>query len=122
MAFAISSTSFPNGGDIPKKFTCDGADVSPEFSWTDPPDGTQCFVLIADDPDAPAGTWAHWVLFDLPANLRAPPHNFPNNKQSAYGSLHGPDYFREIRYCGAAPPAPALPLPRSFRPVPPRNT
>ena len=68
MAFAISSTSFENGGDIPRKFTCDGADVSPELSWVEPPAGTQSFTLIADDPDAPSGTWTHWVLFDLPAN------------------------------------------------------
>src|SRR6266849_1694137 len=68
MAFAISSTSFSNGGDIPKKFTCDGADVSPELSWTEPPPGTQSFALIADDPDAPSGTWTHWVLFDLAPN------------------------------------------------------
>ena len=56
MAFAIASTSFPNGGEIPKKFTCDGADVSPELSWSDPPAGTQSFALIADDPDAPRAT------------------------------------------------------------------
>jgi Raf kinase inhibitor-like YbhB/YbcL family protein len=67
MAFAISSTAFPDGGDIPRKFTCDGADVSPELSWSEPPSGTQSFTLIADDPDAPVGTWTHWVLYDLPA-------------------------------------------------------
>src|SRR6266436_1620857 len=67
MAFAISSTGFESGGDIPRKFTCDGADLSPELSWTETPPGTVSFTLIADDPDAPSGTWTHWVLFDLPA-------------------------------------------------------
>src|SRR5260370_25031383 len=68
MTFAISSPSFSNGGKIPTKLTCDGTDVSPELTWTAPPPGTQSFTLIADDPDAPVGTWTHWVLFDLPAH------------------------------------------------------
>ena len=67
MTFAISSTGFQSGAEIPKKFTCDGADVSPELSWVNPPSNTQSFAIIADDPDAPVGTWTHWVLFDLPA-------------------------------------------------------
>ena len=68
MALAISSNDFPNGGDIARKFTCDGADISPELSWTSAPPNTQSFALIADDPDAPAGTWTHWVIYNLPGN------------------------------------------------------
>jgi len=73
MAFAISSTSFHNGGDIAKKFTCEGDDVSPELSWTQPPAGTQTFALIADDPDAPVGTWARGPIGWLSICPRCPP-------------------------------------------------
>jgi len=67
MAFTISSTQFQNGGPIPKKFTCDGPDVSPELSWSGASSKAQSFTLIADDPDAPVGTWTHWVIYDIPA-------------------------------------------------------
>jgi hypothetical protein len=73
MTFVISSPSFSNGGKIPTKFTCDGTDVSPELIWTAEPPGTQSFTLIADDPDAPVGTWTHWVFFNLPAHTTALP-------------------------------------------------
>ena len=73
LTFAISSPSLSNGGKIPTKFTCDGSDVSPALSWTTPPPGTQSFTLIADDPDAPVGTWTHWVPFDLPTHASALP-------------------------------------------------
>src|SRR5256886_16966219 len=66
----ISSTAFSANETIHKKFTCDGPDASPKLSWTEPPAKTQSFALIMDDPDAPAGTWVHWVLFDLPAETR----------------------------------------------------
>ena len=67
--FQLKSSAFSNGGTIPQKFTCDGADVSPGLSWNDPPTGTKAFALIMDDPDAPAGTWVHWVLYDLPTSV-----------------------------------------------------
>src|SRR5713226_1230851 len=70
MAFELRSTAFAAGGDIPKKFTCDGPDVSPALSWGEPPAGTQSISLIMDDPDAPAGTWVHRVLYDLPGATR----------------------------------------------------
>ena len=70
MPFNISSTAFQPGGDIPRKYTCEGPDVSPALSWTDPPAGTQSFTLIGDDPDAPVGTWVHWVAYDVPASAR----------------------------------------------------
>ena len=77
MPFNISSPGFQNGKDIPKKFTCDGGDVSPALSWTDPPPGSKSFALIADDPDAPMGTWTHWVLFDLPPAMTSLPEGVP---------------------------------------------
>ena len=72
MTFAISSPSFSNGGKIPTKFTCDGTDVSPELTWTALPPGTQSFTVIAEDPDAPVGTWTHWLLFNLSARVATP--------------------------------------------------
>ncbi len=104
MAFAISSTSFPNGGDIPKTFTCDGADVSPELSWTDPPPGTQSFAVIADDPDAPSGTWTHWVLFDLPPATSSLAQSLSKVDELPGGERQGRNDFRKIGYNGPCPP------------------
>jgi Raf kinase inhibitor-like YbhB/YbcL family protein len=106
MAFAISSTSFPNGGDIARKFTCDGDDVSPELSWTRPPAGTQTFALIADDPDAPVGTWTHWLAFDLPPLSTGLPENVPKIEQLPnHGGYQGRNDFGKVGYGGPCPPA-----------------
>jgi hypothetical protein len=104
MAFAISSTSFQNGGDIPKKFTCDSADVSPELSWIEPPAGTQSFALIADDPDAPAGTWTHWVLFDLQPATKNLPEGVSKIDELPDGARQGRNDFHKIGYNGPCPP------------------
>jgi Raf kinase inhibitor-like YbhB/YbcL family protein len=104
MAFAISSTSFSNGDDIPKKFTCDGADVSPELSWTEAPAGTQSFALIADDPDAPSGTWTHWVLFDLPPATTTLAEGLSKIDELPGGERQGRNDFRKIGYNGPCPP------------------
>lgn len=105
MSFTVSSASFQNGADIPKKFTCSDADVSPELHWTSPPAGTQSFALIADDPDAPAGTWTHWVLFDLPAQIAALPEGVPKTDELPSGAHQGRNDFRKIGYGGPCPPA-----------------
>jgi len=81
MALTMTIPSFANGGEIPKKFSCDGSDVSPELSWSGAPPGTKSFALIADDPDAPAGTWTHWVLFDLPAAVTGLPEGVTKAEQ-----------------------------------------
>jgi Raf kinase inhibitor-like YbhB/YbcL family protein len=104
MAFAITSTSFTNGGDIPEKFTCDGADVSPELSWTDAPAGTKSFALIADDPDAPSGTWTHWVLFDLSPATNNLPEGLSKIDELPGGERQGRNDFRKIGYNGPCPP------------------
>ena len=104
MAFAITSVSFPNSGDIPKKFTCDGADVSPELSWTEAPPGTQSFALIADDPDAPSGTWTHWVLFDLSSTADSLPEGMSKIDELPGGERQGRNDFRKIGYNGPCPP------------------
>ena len=65
MPFELTSTAFAQGEPIPVKFSCDGDDISPSLSWGNPPDGTQSLALIIDDPDAPVGTWDHWVVFNI---------------------------------------------------------
>ncbi len=105
MSISISSSAFQNGGDIPRKFTCDGADVSPDLSWTNPPEGTQSFALIADDPDAPVGTWTHWVLFDLPASTRQLTENVSKVDELPSSGRQGRNDFKRIGYGGPCPPA-----------------
>ena len=104
MAFKISSSSFSAGGDIAKKFTCDGADLSPELSWAGAPPGTQSFTVIADDPDAPVGTWTHWVLYDLPASITSLPEDVSKLEQLPNGARQGRNDFRKIGYGGPCPP------------------
>jgi len=104
MSFQIASTAFPNGGMIPKKFTCDGPDVSPQLTWKEAPAGTQSFTLIMDDPDAPVGTWVHWVLYNLPANTRELPEGVEMQEQLASGAMQGRNDFRRIGYGGPCPP------------------
>ena len=104
MTLVLKSPDFAAGAGIPKQFACDGTDISPALTWTDPPVATQSFALIADDPDAPVGTWVHWVLFDLPANARALSQNVPKKEQLADGSRQGTNDFRKIGYGGPCPP------------------
>ncbi|HTE88258.1 MAG TPA: YbhB/YbcL family Raf kinase inhibitor-like protein [Terriglobales bacterium] len=104
MAFSISSPSFQNGKDIPKKFTCDAEDVSPALSWTDSPQGRKSFALIADDPDAPRGTWTHCVLFDLPAATTSLPEGVPKVGELTGGGRQGTNDFPKIGYGGPCPP------------------
>src|SRR5881396_476559 len=73
MAFELESSAFKAGETIPRKHTCDGGDLSPPLAWTDPPGGTKSFALVCDDPDAPRGTWVHWVLYAVPAASRGMP-------------------------------------------------
>jgi hypothetical protein len=104
MPLQISSTVFSNGGAIPKQYTCDGADVSPPLSWKDSPPSTQSFALIADDPDAPAGTWVHWVLFNIPAGAMGLPEGVKKQEQLPDGTQQGRNDFRKIGYNGPCPP------------------
>jgi Raf kinase inhibitor-like YbhB/YbcL family protein len=104
MSLTLSSPSFPNGGDIAKKFTCDGADVSPQLSWTDPPAAAKSFALLVDDPDAPIGNWNHWTAWNLPSTLRGLPEGVPKQAQLSDGSRQGRNDFRKPGYNGPCPP------------------
>ena len=66
MAITITSTAFADGSMIPRDYTCDGKDISPPLAWAGVPEGTKSLAIICDDPDAPVGTWVHWVLFNIP--------------------------------------------------------
>lgn len=100
MALAITSTGFAQGQPIPAKYTCDGQDISPPLHWSDAPQGTQSFALIMDDPDAPAGTWVHWVLFNLPTDR----HDLPEKATPPKGSLEGKNSWGRLGYGGPCPP------------------
>lgn len=104
MAFALKTSAFQPNGEIPQKYTCDGQDVSPPLSWSDPPAGTQSFSLIVDDPDAPVGTWVHWVLYDLPPAARDLAAGVPKDLELPNGAKQGRNDFRKIGYGGPCPP------------------
>jgi Raf kinase inhibitor-like YbhB/YbcL family protein len=104
-ALQISTNAFSPGESIPNKFTCDGQNVSPQLTWTDPPTTTQSFALIMDDPDAPAGTWVHWVLYNLPSDTRELAENVPNREQLPNGARQGRNSFNKTGYDGPCPPA-----------------
>ncbi len=105
MPFELTSAAFANGDLIPMKYTCDDQDVSPPLQWKDPPEGTQSFALINDDPDAPVGTWVHWVLYNLPASSRSLPEAVPPDAALPDGSKHGQNSWGRSVYGGPCPPA-----------------
>jgi len=100
----LKSSAFQTGGNIPRKYTCDANDVSPELSWSKAPAGTKAFALIADDPDAPAGTWVHWVIYDLPADAKELAEGVPTTEALTNGARQGTNDFRKVGYGGPCPP------------------
>jgi Raf kinase inhibitor-like YbhB/YbcL family protein len=105
MTMEITSTAFAEEGMIPRRFTCDGEDISPPLSWKGVPEGTKSLALIADDPDAPRKTWVHWVVFNLPAGSSGLPENVPPEKTLAGGGRQGTSDFGRIGYGGPCPPS-----------------
>jgi Raf kinase inhibitor-like YbhB/YbcL family protein len=104
MAFELSSPAFAAEGHIPVGHTCDGPDVSPPLRWGDPPPKTKALALVVDDPDAPAGTWVHWVLYGMPATLRALPEGVPVRNTVAGIGTQGLNDFGKVGYGGPCPP------------------
>ena len=104
MAVTITSFSFTEGGLIPKKHTCDAEDISPDLKWSGVPKEAESLALICDDPDAPGGTWVHWVLFNIPAAVTALPAGIPPDAVLNNGSRHGKNDFRKLGYGGPCPP------------------
>jgi Raf kinase inhibitor-like YbhB/YbcL family protein len=104
MALALTSPAFKEGDLIPKKHTCDGPDLSPQLRWASPPKGPRSFALIADDPDAPAGTWVHWVIFNIPADQPELPEGVPAQEVLPNGARQGLNDFKRVGYGGPCPP------------------
>ena len=100
----LSSTAFESGGYIPAKFTCDGDDISPGLSWSDSPEGTDSFVLLVDDPDAPGKTFTHWVLFNLPATVTGLEEGLSAVELLKKGASQGKNDFGQLGYGGPCPP------------------
>ncbi len=104
MSFELTSPAFENGDTIPEKYTGDGGDLSPPLRWTDPPEGTQSFALISDDPDAPVGTWVHWVIYGIPRTERELSEGVRDAKTLDNGARQGKNSWPKIGYGGPAPP------------------
>ena len=101
MTLKISSQAFIHNNEIPKQYTCDGQDISPQLSWHDYPKETQSFVLIVDDPDAPSGTWDHWLLFNIPPNANELKEKIASLPA---GTKAGKNSWRRNDYGGPCPP------------------
>jgi Raf kinase inhibitor-like YbhB/YbcL family protein len=100
----LSSTAFTDGAAIPAQYTCDAKNVSPALKWSGVPAGTKSLALIVDDPDAPVGTWVHWVLYDLPATTSELAEDLPKSQYVANGGKQGLNDFKHLGYGGPCPP------------------
>lgn len=104
MALEVRSGAFKEGEDIPRRYTCDGEDISPALTWSGIPENARSLALICDDPDAPMGTWVHWVIFGIPPGMDSLPEAVPAEKEVLEGARQGITDFRRIGYGGPCPP------------------
>lgn len=109
----LRSSAFADGSAIPRRFTCEGEDISPPLQWSDVPADTRSFVLLCDDPDAPGGTWHHWAAYDIAADKKSLPLDAGNNA-AALGFKQATNDFRKPGYGGPCPP-PGTPHHYNFR-------
>jgi Raf kinase inhibitor-like YbhB/YbcL family protein len=100
----LTSTAFTDGAAIPAEFTCDGANRSPALAWTGVPVSTRSFALIADDPDAPRGTWVHWLIWNLPADACELATGVPTRPELPSGARQGLNDGGDLGYQGPCPP------------------
>ncbi|HUL42532.1 MAG TPA: YbhB/YbcL family Raf kinase inhibitor-like protein [Burkholderiales bacterium] len=108
MTMTLTSASFPNNGAIPRRYTCDGEDISPPLMWTGLPAGTKSLALVVDDPDAPDPaapklTWVHWVLYNIPPTTTGLPEAV-SKKNLPSGTLQGLNDWKRTGYGGPCPP------------------
>lgn len=101
----IVSSAFNQGETIPSKYTADGADMSPPLSWSSVPEGTKSFAIILVDLDAPGGEFVHWILFNLPVNVKEIHEGIPNQGTLENGAKQGKNDFGKIGYSGPSPPS-----------------
>lgn len=104
-ALDVKSTAFGNARSMPEKYTCDGADISPPLEWRNTPAGTKAFAIICDTPDAPTGTWVHWVLYDIPVEVTKLPESVVKKDQLDIGARQGKNDYDQIGYNGPCLPA-----------------
>ena len=104
MTIQLTSSAFAEGAPIPEKYTCDGEDISPLLKWSNAPKGTKSLALICDDPDAPIGTWVHWVLYDIPPAVTELPEGVPTTEALPSGAKQGINDFKRLGYGGPCPP------------------
>ena len=104
MTMQLSSPAFNEGDAVPVKHTADGADKSPELRWAGAPQNAKSFALVCEDPDAPRGTWTHWVLFNIPADRTSLAEGLATDKELPDGSRQGKNDFGKIGYGGPSPP------------------
>ena len=103
--FTLASPLFASGAPIPDAYTCKGADLSPVIAWSGEPPKTVSFALIMDDPDAPARTWVHWVIWNIPPAMQALPKDVPQSPRLDSGALQGRNDFGKTGYNGPCPPS-----------------
>lgn len=101
----ITSPAFKDGELMPPKYTCDGEDISPPLEWSGVPENAKSIVIICDDPDAPMGTWVHWVIYDIPPSLRSLQEGVPTERTLQNGAKQGKNDFGNIGYGGPCPPS-----------------
>ncbi len=104
MAFALTSSAFSSGAGIPQQYSCKGADISPPLQWSGAPAHTASFALVMEDPDAPGGTWVHWVLWNLPASTHSLPEGVAKRERLDDGARQGRNSNRKTAYSGPCPP------------------
>lgn len=104
MELGLKSSCLEENQVMAKRYTCDGEDVSLPLHWTDPPEGTRSFTLMVEDPDAPSGLWVHWLLYDLPHDVRRLDEGIPDDPILENGAKQGLNDFREVGYRGPCPP------------------
>ncbi|MGA2668614.1 MAG: YbhB/YbcL family Raf kinase inhibitor-like protein [Ignavibacteria bacterium] len=104
MSINITSVTFDEGGLIPSKYTCDDQNMSPPLSLSSVPDTAKSLALICDDPDAPSGTWVHWVMYNIPPQTKELPEGIPAKKELPDGTKQGLNDFHDIGYGGPCPP------------------
>jgi Raf kinase inhibitor-like YbhB/YbcL family protein len=100
----LTSPAFAHGEKIPVRFTCEGDDISPPLRWTGAPVETRSYTLILDDPDAPRGTWVHWVLYNVPGDAVELTQAVPTLAELPSGARHGRNTAGDMAYAGPCPP------------------
>ena len=103
--FTITSDAFETGAKVPILHSCDGKDISPPLTWMGAPDGTRAFAMIMDDPDAPGGTWVHWVIYNIPAEISSLPMGVPTDGTLKNGAMQGSNSWNRTGYGGPCPPS-----------------